>query len=316
MRNINKGLILAAGDGSRLGSPTLACPKVLLPVNDKAIISYPIEALLAAGISEIAIVVGYLGDKVSEVLGSSNFGARLQYISNSDYLGGNAISVYKARDWAQGAPIVLCMGDTLIEKTLVKRLLDRKTLTDTLCIDYTPAQHQLGEATKVTVNSGRIGDIGKNLAYWDAVDTGVFLLTESFFEAVHELVHHLGHLGIAIEITDVVRFLISRGHRFDACDVSGCFWADVDTEQDLNMVRDRIKKKMEAVYDGYVSKYINRKISEPVARRLAKTKIPPNQMTWVAFGIALLSFVSFVFGQNIVGGLLAQLSSIVDGADA
>ena len=238
MRNVNKGLILAAGDGGRLGSLTLACPKVLLPVNDKVIIRYPIEALIAAGISEIAIVVGYLGDKVKEMLGSSNFGARLQYISNSDYLRGNAISVHKARDWAQGDPIVLCMGDTLIEKTLVKRLLDRKTLTDTLCIDYTPAQHQLGEATKVTIDkAGCITDIGKNLVYWDAVDTGVFLLTESFFEAVHELVHQLGHLGIAIEITDVIRFLISRGHRFDACDVSGCFWADVDTEEDLNMVR-------------------------------------------------------------------------------
>lgn len=41
----------------------------------------------------------------------------------------------------------------------------------------------------------------------------------------------------------------------------------------------------------------------------------PNQMSWAAFGIAILSFVSFVFGQNIVAGLLAQLSSIVDGVD-
>jgi len=247
-RKVYKGVILAAGDSGRLGCLTLTCPKVLLPVNDKAaIIRYPIEALVAAGVSEIAIVVGYLGDKVVEALGDgTSLGVRLQYISNPDYLGGNAISVYKARDWAQGAPIVLCMGDTLIEKTLVKRLLDRQTFNETLCVDYRPAQyHQLAEATKVTVNSGRIGDIGKNLAYWDAVDTGVFLLTESFFEAVHELVHHLGHLGIDIEITDVVRFLINQGHRFDACDVSGCFWADVDTEQDLNMVRDRIKKKME-----------------------------------------------------------------------
>ena len=72
---------------------------------------------------------------------------------------------------------------------------------------------------------------------------------------------------------------------------------------------------MEAVYDGYVSKYINRKISEPMARLLAKTRLTPNQMTWVAFGIALLSFVSFVLGQNIIGGLLAQLTSVVDGVD-
>ncbi len=72
---------------------------------------------------------------------------------------------------------------------------------------------------------------------------------------------------------------------------------------------------MEAVYDGYISKYANRKASEPAARLLAKTRITPNQITWAAFGIALLSFISFVFGQNIIGGLLVQLSSIVDGID-
>jgi len=72
---------------------------------------------------------------------------------------------------------------------------------------------------------------------------------------------------------------------------------------------------VEAVYDGYISKYVNGKASEPMARLLAKTKLTPNQITWSAFGIALLSFVSFIFGQNIMGGLLVQLSSIVDGAD-
>jgi len=72
---------------------------------------------------------------------------------------------------------------------------------------------------------------------------------------------------------------------------------------------------MEAVYDGYISKYVNRKASEPMARLFAKTKVTPNQMTWAAFGIALLSFVSFILGYNIIAGLLVQLSSIVDGID-
>ncbi len=72
---------------------------------------------------------------------------------------------------------------------------------------------------------------------------------------------------------------------------------------------------METVYDGYISKHINRKMSEPMARLLAKTKVTPNQMTWAAFGIALLSFISFVLGYNIIAGVLVQLSSIVDGID-
>jgi CDP-L-myo-inositol myo-inositolphosphotransferase len=72
---------------------------------------------------------------------------------------------------------------------------------------------------------------------------------------------------------------------------------------------------MGAVYDGYISKHINRKMSEPMAGLLAKTKVAPNQMTWAAFGIALLSFVSFVLGHNVIAGILVQLSSIVDGVD-
>jgi len=69
------------------------------------------------------------------------------------------------------------------------------------------------------------------------------------------------------------------------------------------------------VYDGYVSKYLNRRISEPIARLLVKTPVTPNQVTVAAFGIAVLSLVGFILGQNIVAGLLAQLSSIVDGID-
>ena len=72
---------------------------------------------------------------------------------------------------------------------------------------------------------------------------------------------------------------------------------------------------METVYDGYISKHVNRKMSEPMARLLAKTKVTPNQMTWAALGIALLSLISFILGYNIIAGLLVQLSSIVDGID-
>jgi len=235
---VNKGIILAAGDGDRLGSLTAIRPKVLLPVNGKEqLIRYPIEALAAAGISDIAIVVGYLGDNVKEALGNGDdFGVRLQYIYNSDYLGGNAISVYKAGEWVQEDPAVLCMGDHLIDGEIVKRLLDRQAVNETLCIDCTPASHHdLAEATKVTVDTtGCIKDIGKNLVYWDAIDTGVFLLTENFFQALHGLKQR--H-GTEVTISDVTRFLIGRGHPFNTCDVSGCFWADVDTKEDLDMVR-------------------------------------------------------------------------------
>jgi len=72
---------------------------------------------------------------------------------------------------------------------------------------------------------------------------------------------------------------------------------------------------MDAVYDGFVSKHMNRKLSDPLARMLAGTRVTPNQATCWATGIAVFSFVSLVMGQNILGGILAQVSSVADGVD-
>ena len=227
---------MAAGDGDRLGPLTLTRPKILLGVKGIPLISHSIKALAAAQVRDIAIVVGYLGNMVSDEMGNgSSFGVRFEYITNPDYLGGNAISAYKAREWAQGEPVVLCMGDHIIEAEMVRRLLDRQSLTETLCVDYAPApHHQVEEATKVTIDSGCIQDIGKGLAYWDALDTGIFLLTKDFFQVLHELVQQN---GIDIEMSDVIRYMIRRGHLFDACDVSGCFWMDVDSKEELRLAR-------------------------------------------------------------------------------
>ena len=235
-RRISKGVILAAGDGSRLGALTATCSKVLLPVRGKPLIWYPIKALVAAGIKEIAVVVGYSATQVEAMLGDgSRFGVRLEYITNPDYLGGNAISVGKAKHWAEGEPFVLCMGDHVMELGFVSRLLGKSPVAETLCVDFAPANHhQLAEATKVLVDSaGWIRNIGKELASWDGLDTGVFLLGGRFLDALEELIPKL---GIHIEISDVIRFLIGRGCRFATCDVAGSFWADVDTKEDLDFV--------------------------------------------------------------------------------
>jgi len=72
---------------------------------------------------------------------------------------------------------------------------------------------------------------------------------------------------------------------------------------------------MNAVYNGFISKHVNRRMSEPIARLLARTRATPNQATWVAFGIAIASCGVFAMGLNIIGGVLAQLSSIADGVD-
>ena len=69
------------------------------------------------------------------------------------------------------------------------------------------------------------------------------------------------------------------------------------------------------VYDGFVSRHVNRRLSRPMARALRRTPITPNQVSVASLGTALLSFVLFAYGYNIAAGLVAQFSSIVDGVD-
>jgi len=69
-------------------------------------------------------------------------------------------------------------------------------------------------------------------------------------------------------------------------------------------------------WDGVISRRINRKFSRPLARFLASyTRITPNHVTITSFMVGCLSGISFFFHQPIIGGLFAQFSSILDGAD-
>ena len=72
---------------------------------------------------------------------------------------------------------------------------------------------------------------------------------------------------------------------------------------------------MTSVYDGVVSRHLNRRLSRPIARLLSHTPATPNQVSVLSLAIAGGAFAAFVSGLPILGGLLAQLCSIVDGVD-
>lgn len=239
-RRIDRAIILAAGDGDRMGELARNLPKVLLSIHKgEPLVLYPIRALAAVGVRNIAIVVGYLANEVRRSIGDGRqYGVNLDYVENSDYLGGNAISALKAKSWSMGEPVILCMGDHVIQTEIIRRLLSTDITTDTLCVEYQPASgHDVEEATKVALyEDGCIQDIGKNLKSWDALDTGVFLLTGKFFNAVEKLARLRGD---NIEISDVIRFMVAQGHCFSACDASDCSWMDIDTEEDLELARSK-----------------------------------------------------------------------------
>lgn len=72
---------------------------------------------------------------------------------------------------------------------------------------------------------------------------------------------------------------------------------------------------MTSVHEGFVSRHLNRRMSRPLSRLLARTPLTPNQVSITAFAMALASLALFITGLNIWAGLVAQVSSVVDGAD-
>ena len=72
---------------------------------------------------------------------------------------------------------------------------------------------------------------------------------------------------------------------------------------------------MLSIYDGWVSRHVNRHVSRPIARLLTRTPVTPNQVSVVALLIAVGSMFAYIAGVGYAGGILAQISSIVDGVD-
>ena len=70
-----------------------------------------------------------------------------------------------------------------------------------------------------------------------------------------------------------------------------------------------------SAYDGLVSRHLNRRLSRPIARLLARTPATPNQVTVVSLCVAWGSLAAFALGNPVAGGLLAQAGSVIDGVD-
>ena len=116
-----KGIVLAAGDGGRLQSVTRGVPKVLLEIGGSPLISYSLDALRSAGVTELAVVVGYKGETMVDSLGEAY--PQVTFIYNYQHYGGNAISIFAARNFVQDEPFIVCMGDHIISQEIIQDLL-------------------------------------------------------------------------------------------------------------------------------------------------------------------------------------------------
>lgn len=121
-----KGIILAGGLGSRLFPLTKITNKHLLPVYDRPMIYYPIEALVKAGVTDIMIVTGgkKSGDFLSLLGNGSDFGLKHINYTYQKGEGGIAEALGLCEHWAAGEKVCVILGDNIIEKNIVQGVKD------------------------------------------------------------------------------------------------------------------------------------------------------------------------------------------------
>ena len=231
-----KGVILAAGIGTRLAPLTLNCPKPLVAIGGRLLLDYTIDAFVQAELGDLVLVLGYMGEMIQRyVKDGSRYGAKVKYVFNPDYHLGNASSVHAVKEVVREEPFILSMADHMISHQILNMLLTTRVEHNMLCVDRQAlAPPQVKDATKVWVNeNGLVTRIGKGIRYWNAIDTGVFRFSSAIFTATSQLTpsRSKGH-----GISDAVTRLIKMGYRMHACDVSGFFWMDIDTSDDLRYV--------------------------------------------------------------------------------
>lgn len=109
-----KGVLLAAGSGSRLYPATAGVNKHLLPVWDRPLIYYPLVNLMLMGVRDVLIVTGERDRKSFEALlgQGARWGMRFSYETQSAHAG-TAHGLSLADDWLDGSPCVLTRGDSL-----------------------------------------------------------------------------------------------------------------------------------------------------------------------------------------------------------
>jgi len=210
-------LIIAAGHGSRLRG--ISPSKPLTPVAGMALIERAIRAAAAGGATRFTIVTGHEAARVETFLaGLAGFAIETVRVADWDLPNGHSVVAGAA---AIDGDYVLTMADHLFDPAIVRALIAAPPAPLTLAVDRDLAGPLLDidDATKVeTGPDGGIVRIGKTLARFDAVDTGLFRATPALAEAI-------GAGGGSL--SDGVQRLGDRGEAA-TLDVTGLFWLDVD----------------------------------------------------------------------------------------
>jgi glucose-1-phosphate thymidylyltransferase len=245
-----KGLILSGGAGTRLRPITHTSAKQLVPVANKPVLFYGIEALVEAGVTEIGIIIApETGDEIRAAAGDgSQFGAEITYIVQ-DKPAGLAHAVLTAEDFIGGSPFVMYLGDNLLADGLRGLVASfRESEPDALILltpVSDPSSYGVAEldGDHVVRLVEKPKDPPSNLAL-----VGVYLFQSAIFEAARAL--EPSWRG-ELEITEAIQALIEDGHKVQSEVVSG-WWKDTGQLADMLEANRLVLEEIETRLDGEV----------------------------------------------------------------
>jgi glucose-1-phosphate thymidylyltransferase len=227
-----KGLILSGGKGTRMRPLTYTSAKQLIPVANKPVLVYGIEAIVAAGIADIAIIVSpETGDEIRECIkDGSRFGANVTYIEQ-EAPRGLAHAVLTAETFLRDAPFVMYLGDNLLQHGITPLVEEYRSLNcnSEILLTKVPNPSQFGVAE--LSSDGRVVKLTEKPAQpkSDLALVGVYMFDENIFDAARAIKpSKRGEL----EITDAIQWLLDHKFTVHPHIVKG-WWKDTGKIEDM-----------------------------------------------------------------------------------
>ncbi|MFH0948413.1 MAG: glucose-1-phosphate thymidylyltransferase [Elusimicrobiota bacterium] len=239
-----KALVLSGGKGTRLRPITHTSAKQLVPVANKPILFYGLEAIADSGIKDVGIIVGETKNEIMAAVGDGKkFGIKVTYIPQEAPLG-LAHAVKIARDFLKDDEFVMYLGDNLIRDG-IKSFVDefrKKKPNSQILLAKVPNPQQFGVAE---LKDGKVVQLVEKPKQpkSDLALVGVYMFDKNIFEAVNKIKPSLrGEL----EITDAIQYLVEKKFTVIPHIING-WWKDTGKLEDMleanRIILDTLKKE-------------------------------------------------------------------------
>lgn len=263
-----KGLVLSGGRGTRLRPITHTHAKQLIPVANKPILFYGIEAIRDAGITDIGIIVGDTWKEIQEEAGDgTRFGVKITYIRQEAPLG-LAHAVLTAEEFLGNEPFVMYLGDNII-KNGIRDLVDdfrSKMPNAQILLARVPNPNQFGVAELRDGKVSRLEEKPK-VPRSDLALVGVYMFDSNIFRAAKAITPSWRN---ELEITDAIQWLVDQKYEVVPHIVNG-WWKDTGKLEDMleanRIILDTIEERIEGELDA-ASSIQFKVVIEPGARIL------------------------------------------------